>query len=171
MWERQIAEYENKDELYAAYEKNHRVYNLTERRVKPREIQMALAPPLILLAEDNADMRHVLARALRTQGYEVLEVKDGKELLDRIATGVLINGYVEPDLVISDIRMPGWTGLEVLGGLRTSDWAMPVILITAFGDEATHAEAKRLGAALVLDKPFDVDDLLTAVGDILPFGP
>jgi CheY-like chemotaxis protein len=140
-----------------------------ERKVKQQDIETALAPPLILLAEDNPEMRHVLARALRARGYEALELKDGKELFDRIAGHMLIKGYVEPDLIISDIRMPGRSGLEILAALRNLDWAMPVILITAFGDEETHAEAKRLGAALILDKPFDIDDLLAAVGEILPF--
>jgi FixJ family two-component response regulator len=59
--------------------------------------------------------------------------------------------------------MPGLTGLEVLAGLRKRDQSTPVILITAFGDEQTHAEAKRLGATAVIDKPFDTADLLTAV--------
>jgi DNA-binding NtrC family response regulator len=64
-----------------------------------------------------------------------------------------------PDVLVSDVRMPGLGGLDVLRGLRHCEWANPVILITAFGDEATHLEAVRLGAAAVLDKPFDVDDL------------
>lgn len=54
--------------------------------------------------------------------------------------------------------MPGKSGLEVLAGLRQSDWSTPVILITAFGDEWTHAEAQRLGATSI-DKPFDLHDL------------
>ncbi len=64
--------------------------------------------------------------------------------------------------------MPGWNGLAVLQHLRREDWAMPFIVITAFGDEDTHQEASRLGAAAVFDKPFDVDDLRTAVFNIVP---
>lgn len=139
--------------------------------MNPVQIETALVSPLILVAEDNPDMRHVLARSLRTQGYRVLELKDGQELLDRILDDPMAEGHVEPDLIISDIRMPGWTGLEVLESLRDSDWATPVILITAFGDKETHAEARRLGAAVVFDKPFDIDDLLVSVGNILPLEP
>ena len=54
------------------------------------------------------------------------------------------------------------TGLDVVAGLRRAEWITPVIIITAFGDEATHAEAQRLGAAAVFDKPFDVNDLRIA---------
>jgi DNA-binding response OmpR family regulator len=54
------------------------------------------------------------------------------------------------------------TGLDVLTELRWDDWAIPVILITAFGDEDTHAEGERLGAAAVFNKPFDIDSLCKA---------
>jgi DNA-binding NtrC family response regulator len=66
-------------------------------------------------------------------------------------------------LIISDVRMPGVSGLDVLATLRREDWSTPVILMTAFGDLETRAEARRLGAKALFDKPFDVDDLRTAV--------
>lgn len=93
---------------------------------------------------------------------------DGSALLDRIANGLLTKTQTLPDMIISDIRMPGWSGIYVLASLRHSDWSMPVILITAFGDEETHAQAKRLGAASLLDKPFDIEELLHAASSILP---
>ncbi len=122
----------------------------------------------VLIAEDDGDMRALLAVDLRTSGYDVVEVKNGRDLLRAIETGVVAGDRVQPDLIVSDIRMPGSTGLEVLRALRTSDWAMPVILITAFGDPETHEEARRLGAATVLDKPFDLQTLRHAVSDIVP---
>ena len=64
--------------------------------------------------------------------------------------------------------MPGLAGLDVLRTLRGSDLAMPVILITAFGDHKTHEEARRLGAAVILDKPFELPDFENYVRDILP---
>ncbi|MBW2702017.1 MAG: response regulator [Deltaproteobacteria bacterium] len=121
----------------------------------------------IVLAEDDEDMRDLLAGALKRAGYAVDEVADGNELLDHLADGLLAEGRVPPDLIVSDIRMPGWTGLDVLAGLREPDWTVPIILITAFGNEETHAEAERLGAAVLLDKPFDVDDLLQAVHKVI----
>jgi DNA-binding NtrC family response regulator len=67
------------------------------------------------------------------------------------------------DLIITDVRMHGVTGLEILAGLRENDWSTPVILMTAFGDAELHAEAMRLGALAVLDKPFELDALRTLV--------
>jgi FixJ family two-component response regulator len=60
--------------------------------------------------------------------------------------------------------------LELLADLRKSDWLLPVILITAFGDESVHDEGTRLGAAMVLDKPFDLEDLVDAVKTLVPVG-
>lgn len=145
-----------------------RVYNRARQRLRAHDIDVALAPPSILLAEDNQAMREMLARQLRASGYEVLAVENGGELFEQVADRVLTGGEVQPDLLISDILLPGLTGLEVLGALRTADWAMPVILITAFGDEATHAEAERLGAIQVFDKPFAVEELLDTVRELLP---
>jgi len=121
----------------------------------------------VLLADDDTDMRHMIARSLRRAGYSVVEVEDGTQLLEHLGDDLLESRYQEPDLIVSDIRMPGVTGLEMLGNLRRSDWAMPVVLITAFGDDQTHEESKRLGATLV-DKPFELDELLHAVRAILP---
>ena len=67
------------------------------------------------------------------------------------------------DLVITDVRMPGPSGVEMLEWLRGVVWSIPVIVITAFGDPVLHAEARRLGALAVLDKPFDVNELLALV--------
>ena len=66
--------------------------------------------------------------------------------------------------------MPGLGGLDVLAILRCADWNTPVILITAFGDEATHAEGRDLGALAVFDKPFGVDLLRSAVREAMPPG-
>jgi DNA-binding response OmpR family regulator len=89
--------------------------------------------PRVLVAEDRATMRQLLATALRRQGYEVAEFADGAAL---------------------------WG--EVRGRLRAANHATPVILITAFGDVATLLEAMRLGASRVFSKPFDLDHLVAA---------
>jgi CheY-like chemotaxis protein len=123
----------------------------------------AMAPPRVLLAEDDAEMRELVASSLRRDGFEVVELRDGGELFDHIGISwVGPPDHRRPDLVISDVRMPGFSGLEILDILRQADWALPVILITAFGDADLHQEAQRLGAAAVFDKPFDLDDLRTA---------
>jgi DNA-binding NtrC family response regulator len=70
------------------------------------------------------------------------------------------------DLVISDIRMPGLSGLEILEGLSKREDFPPFVLITAFGDAATHAAAEQNGALALFDKPFDIDDLVEKVRKI-----
>jgi CheY-like chemotaxis protein len=121
-----------------------------------------------VLAEDDCDTRTMLASALRSDGLEVLEVADGsalKKLLGSTFRGT--GGGGVPDLIVTDVRMPGLTGLEVLEELRRRDWATPVILITAFDDRATQEEARRLGAAAVFRKPFALEDLETAIVNLV----
>lgn len=127
----------------------------------PSEIE--LAPARVVLAEDDAEFRSVVAAVLRKAGYEVIEAEDGERLVDLMADGFLMEeGPGSYDLVISDVRMPGWTGLEVLRSLRTAGDRTPMLLITAFGDDRVHEEARRLGAVATLDKPFDLATLRAA---------
>jgi DNA-binding NtrC family response regulator len=131
-----------------------------------------LNPPRLLLADDDDDLREMLAGVLRLDGYKVLEARDGTELLRHIVVTDEEDGTVEPvDLIITDVRMPGWSGLQVLSGVRRKDWAIPVMLITAYGDHDTEEEAQRLGVAAFFRKPFDLDDLRTAVANVLPYQP
>jgi CheY-like chemotaxis protein len=120
----------------------------------------------ILLAEDDDEMRTFMAWVLRRKGYEVTECSTGLHLLDSLGSFVLSAEPVNFDLIISDIRMPGVTGLEVLEGLQAYKGFPPVILITAFGDEETHLRARQLGAVALFDKPFDLEDLLEKVSEI-----
>ena len=127
--------------------------------------------PRILLAEDHDEMRSLLVWALRKVGCAVTECADGATLCEYLSLpqsqfeGKAGHKYF--DLIISDIRMPGVTGLEVLEGLRQSEEAFPpIILITSFGDEKTYSQARSLGAAAVFDKPFEIEDLLSKVREI-----
>ena len=122
----------------------------------------------VLLAEDDHEMRRMLAWSLRENGYKVTECDDGHCIIKNL-------GFLEPfrktqnfDMIISDVRMPGVTGMQVLESAKEFEDFPPMILITAFGDENTHAQAKKLGAAAMLDKPFEVVDLLARVAHILP---
>jgi CheY-like chemotaxis protein len=122
----------------------------------------------IVVAEDDREFRTLLCGALRDAGYDVIELRDGIELLDFVSTNLGSEGQLANiDLIVSDIRMPGYTGMDVLVGLRQALGGTPVILITAFGDDATHELALSMGAVAVLDKPFDVEDLTSAVSDAL----
>jgi DNA-binding response OmpR family regulator len=123
----------------------------------------------ILLAEDDDEMRHLLAAALRRDGYEIIEARDGTEAVGHLYPLVFHGrAAAPPDLIITDICMPGWTGIRILEMVRAGHVPTPVILITAFGAAETHAEARHVGAAAVFDKPFDVDDLRAAVLTLAP---
>jgi DNA-binding response OmpR family regulator len=113
----------------------------------------------VLLAEDDPDLRELLAFCFFRQGYAVVSCSDGLSLLERLHDS--LDGRGEPvDLVVTDIRMPGLTGLEVLESVCDRPERPPVICMTAFGDPQTHALAERLHAAAIIDKPFDIDRLL-----------
>lgn len=117
-------------------------------------------PPVVILAEDDDELRRLLMMKLARKGCTVLEAHNGMELAQLIVDRALApSARGSAEVVISDIRMPGVTGLEIVSMLRQVDWVLPVILITAFGDVATHAEAARLGVRL-FDKPVDLDVLV-----------
>jgi CheY-like chemotaxis protein len=121
----------------------------------------------ILIAEDDDEFRKLLVQSFRKQGYEVTECRHGVDLIGELSCLKEPARPEDFDLIVSDIRMPGVTGLSVLEGLHEFKHAPPVILITAFGDEQTHAAAKRLGAAAMIDKPFEMEDLLAQAAETL----
>jgi CheY-like chemotaxis protein len=128
--------------------------------------RLPLAPPAaarrrVLVAEDDPSLRRLIVTVLADAGYEVIEAGDGVELLDHIEQ--LLAGPRESFVIVTDVNMPGLTGLDVLAILRCASARTPVVLITAFGDAETHAEARELGAVTVLDKPFDLDVLRAVV--------
>jgi CheY-like chemotaxis protein len=131
------------------------------RRIPPEEVCVDRGP-LVLLAEDDDELRRLLARKLRRCGCDVIEARNGVQLVELVVEYTLTPlpaGSRGAALIISDIRMPGRTGLEVLCLLRRADVAIPIILMTAFGDDEVHAEARLLGASEIVDKPIDLDDL------------
>ncbi len=122
-------------------------------------VRLERRPLRVVLAEDDDDMRSLIACSLRRDGLAVTEVSTGSALLELVAGHLLKGGRTPFELIISDVRMPGNSGLEILAAIRRAGWSTPVILITAFGDEQVHAEAYRLGAIAVFDKPFEVNAL------------
>ena len=112
-------------------------------------------------------MRRVVSESLRKDGYDVIAVSDGGRLLVALTRELIqSDGRAIADLVVSDIRLPIRTGMRVLEELRAARWRVPVILMTAFGDDATRERARRLRAVL-FDKPFDLEDLRVAVATLL----
>ncbi len=120
--------------------------------------------PRVLIAEDDEDLLRLAAFHLRRDGYRVTGVRRGSELLADLEASHELD---PPALVISDHRMPGMTGFEALARVRDWGWTLPLVLITAFGDEELERRARRLGVTL-MSKPFDMDDLRTLVGYLAP---
>lgn len=116
----------------------------------------------VLVAEDDDELRRLLVMSLTADGYEVAEASDGHELIRQLARLWLV------DAIVSDVRMPGKSGLDVLAGFRRADWTTPFVLITAFGSDELHEEALRLGASAVVDKPFDLDVLRILIRQLAP---
>jgi DNA-binding response OmpR family regulator len=116
-------------------------------------------PTRILLSEDDPELRSLLAEALRRDGHQVMEVTNGVAL-DDVIRELAPQGLDHPqDIVISDVRMPGRTGLSVLESHRGCAWCPRFIFMTGFGDDELRAEAEGLGAAGVIEKPFEMDEL------------
>jgi CheY-like chemotaxis protein len=116
----------------------------------------------ILIAEDDPEMRDLVAAVLEADGYQVEAVSDGAQLLERLADAYLRAALAPYDLIITDHRMPRVHGMEVLRGLSGAGGPQ-VILMTAFGGADLRRQARHLGAVAVFDKPFELDDLRTAV--------
>lgn len=106
----------------------------------------------LLLVDDHADVRLSLTSFVEQLGHEVQQVSDG-------AAALKLTDTWHPDLILSDLRMPGMDGLGLLEALEAYDDPPPLALMTAFGDTATAIAALRQGAIDYLRKPIDVREL------------
>lgn len=114
----------------------------------------------ILIVDDDHAMRLVLSESLESCGYETVEAENGNKALNQFYNRSF-------DLVVTDMIMPGMTGIEVLQGVKKLSPNIPVILITAFGTVNTAVEAKKEGAAEFIMKPFSFDDLEAIIKNVL----
>ncbi len=110
----------------------------------------------VLVVDDKEMMRDSVASTLRRAGFDVLVAPDGPSALDLVARR-------RPDAVITDLKMPQMTGVELLERIRAVDDELPVVLMTAFATVDTAVEAMRLGAYDYVTKPFEGDELLISV--------
>lgn len=115
----------------------------------------------ILVVDDEASIRDLCARVLQRAGFAVVTAGGGEEAVDRLSAETF-------DAVISDIRMPGVSGLEVLDAAKRAQPEIRVVLITGFGTPQTLERARHSGADRILTKPFNPVELLAAVREILP---
>ncbi|HEY6034436.1 MAG TPA: sigma-54 dependent transcriptional regulator, partial [Kofleriaceae bacterium] len=108
----------------------------------------------ILVADDEQNLRRVLVALLRREGHEVVQAASGLEAIDRLA---------DVDVVITDLRMPGADGMEVLRAAAKSFPHTPVIMITAYGSVGQAVEAIKAGAFDYIEKPFEQDAIRVIV--------
>jgi len=114
----------------------------------------------ILVVEDNADLAYGLKNNFEIEGYTVEVVEDG-------ATGLLRARSGEPDLIVLDLMLPELDGYRVLRGLREEGVNVPVLILTARGEEADKVLGFRLGADDYVTKPFGVLELMARVSALL----
>ncbi|PYO75649.1 MAG: DNA-binding response regulator, partial [Gemmatimonadetes bacterium] len=114
----------------------------------------------ILVVEDNPDLAYGLRNNLEIEGYDVDVVEDGTQGLARARSG-------GPDLIILDLMLPGMDGYRVLRALRDEGRRMPILILTARGEEADKVRGLRLGADDYVTKPFGVLELLARVEALL----
>ncbi len=111
-------------------------------------------------------MLNLLSWSLNRKGYKVTECQDANDVLTQLDFLTNVEAAPKFDLIVSDIRMPGFTGLEILEIANQLDEFPPVILITAFPDQETYEYAEKLGAAAMFSKPFDIHNLLEEIVQI-----
>src|SRR6266849_6549919 len=113
-------------------------------------------PPRILIVDDDAGQRSLLDSFLRSQGFDTVPVASGERALELLRSE-------EINMMISDVRMPGITGLETLRRARQQHSVLPVLLVTAYAEIREAVGAMRDGALNYLAKPIDLDELLAIV--------
>jgi DNA-binding response OmpR family regulator len=114
----------------------------------------------ILVIEDDEEMRSLLEDFIEGEGYGVESVEDGSEGFRKLARENF-------DLIITDNRMPGLNGLDILPGLKQIQPGIPIIAITAFGSEELHRRALERGADAYLEKPLQLDQLRTLIQEMV----
>jgi CheY-like chemotaxis protein len=121
----------------------------------------------VLVAEDDDDLRALLIDCLEKEGYRAIELEDGFELGDYLElSNRKVSKRLQPDVVITDVQMPGRTGLDVLREARQQGLTSPCIVISGFADESLREEDKKLEPAFVLAKPFDLDEVVALVARV-----
>lgn len=110
----------------------------------------------VLVVDDKESLRDSVGFTLQRAGFVVLSAPDGKAAVE-------IAAKRRPDAVVTDLKMPGMTGVELIGALRELDEDLPIVLMTAYGTVETAVQAIRRGAFDYITKPFEGDELVIAV--------
>jgi len=124
--------------------------------MSPKTSQQSRKLARILIVDDDAGQRSLLDSFLKGQGFETIPVSSGERALE-------VLGRQDVAMMISDVRMPGISGLETLRRVRKNHQTLPVLLVTAYADIRDAVVAMRDGAVNYLEKPIDLDELLASV--------
>ena len=116
-------------------------------------------PAVVLIAEDDREMRSLLCDELYDLGVSIQAAADGDEALRLVLDSL-------PSVIVTDLRMPAG-GLDYIVRLRTFAPGVPLVLITSFGDQQTKAKALALGVEAYFDKPVRISELKAAVKRLL----
>ena len=117
--------------------------------------------PRVLIADDDVGMLASMAQAMAQLGYTVVRAESGAQFVDQLAD----EGPF--DLVVTDIAMPWMDGLNAIRSMRIAGLATPVIVITGLGGQGLASQVRALSPAILLRKPFDLDELEAAVGTLM----
>jgi len=110
----------------------------------------------ILVIDDEAYMRKIISKILKTEGYIVVESERGKEGLDKVRES-------SPSCVLLDIKLPDIDGVEILKKIKRMNQSIPVIMLTAYGNISSAVQTVKLGAYDYLQKPFDNEELKVVI--------
>ncbi|MDB5250512.1 MAG: response regulator [Segetibacter sp.] len=110
----------------------------------------------ILIAEDDSLILKTMEFCLKREGHEIIACIDGMEAMGKIEE-------TKPDLIILDIMLPYFSGLEIVGKIKQELNAVPVIVISAMGQQEVVEEAMRLGADEYISKPFNITELVSHI--------
>ena len=124
-----------------------------------------MAKEHILVVDDEQNMRNTLAFILETADYHVTTAAEGRAALEEILAAR--EGDRPVDLLITDMRLPGLTGLQLIDELNYLKIRIPVLVITAYGDRSLLLELERTGCGDYLDKPFDYKELVRRVDSLM----
>ncbi|MBN1660446.1 MAG: response regulator [Anaerolineae bacterium] len=119
-------------------------------------------PKRILIVDDEKQLVHTLRQMLLLElpGSKIDAAYSGEEALSKLADGPY-------DLIVADLRMPGFDGLELIKGVRYLDGAVPIILMTGYGSQGVAHEAARLGVDHYVAKPFNVREMMEIIHQLL----
>jgi CheY-like chemotaxis protein len=119
----------------------------------------------ILIVDNEENMLRTVQFILESAHYRVLTARNGSEALERVKSSQGTAGGI--DLILSDVQMPGLTGLELIDAICALGVSAPVLIMTGYGNREMVEELRRKGCGEFLDKPFEEEELLERVRSLV----